>query len=72
LFGFFTRRRGQSYHGYRIDALPEGDAWQGVVTDPQGGVMQVDYLAPTKDAALTRARQTIDVLLALKDPQRRG
>jgi hypothetical protein len=67
MFGFFTRKKGQLYRGYRIDAAPEGHAWQGIVIDPQGVAMQVDFLAATKDAALTRARQTVDIMLALRN-----
>jgi hypothetical protein len=73
MFGLFDPPKGIPYGaGYRIDAALEGTAWRGIVYDRRGNEMLVDFPTPTKPAALERARQTVDGLVALQRRQSRG
>ena len=65
--------KGQPHRsGYRIDAVAEGVSWRGIVYDRDGVATPVDFAASTRPAALQRARQTVDGLIALQRRRWRG
>jgi hypothetical protein len=73
MFGLFNPPNGQPYRdGFRIDAMPEGATWRGIVYDRHGVGTRVDFPTSTMQAALERARQTVDGLVALQRRHWRG